>query len=186
MAGKRGLGRLFGRGGREPEPPRADVLDARTLAMLEPGRREFRAMQTTANAVVIDVAPGEASDLGPIERVTIDATHDALLGIAPEHALAWAAAHVAAGGWVEIEVPNASVAALDDLVAGVTLDQLTTAIADAGLAVAEAYGIGYVPQSLAAGERFNAELARNPGVYATPAECVLLAYRCRKPLDATA
>ena len=154
--------------------------------MLEAGRREFRSMLAAANTLVVDAAPGDASDLGPIERITIDATHDARLGTAPELAIAWAAEHVAAGGWVEIEVPNAPVAALDDLVAGVSIDQLAAAITEVGLDVAEAYGIGYVPQSLLAGERFNAELARNPGVYATPAECVLLAFRCRRPLDASA
>lgn len=179
----RRLANLFRRHRTVPAAPTG--LDASTLAALEPGRDEFRSMHPRGPRVItVDRVPVEDDDRGPFDTITIDAARTTAGETSLGAVVTWAARHVRVGGTVEVEVPNALVAALIGIEVGVTPDELAAFITTAGLTT-EAYGIGYVPQSVARGEPFAGELDRNPGVYATPADCVLLAYRCRKPIDAS-
>jgi hypothetical protein len=157
------LGRIANRLRSRTAPTRFDAV---TTALLAPGRAAFRSL-------FADDAP-QATAIAVDNAAELDA------------ALARFVAHADPGDTLTIEVPNAPVAELEGLAIGMTPAQLNAALERMGLDITDRYGIGSVPQSLAKRKPFFKELGANPSVFATPTDCVLLAYRCRKPFDAIA
>jgi hypothetical protein len=149
--------------GRFTRTPEQTDFDATTRALVEPGRQAFRDLFAD-DAPIAHVA---ASQLVDVERD-----------------LTGALANAAPGDTITVEIPNARAAAIDGLAIGTTVTELTDAFRHSGLDVVDACGIGYIPKAIAKGKAFHRELISNPGVYATPADCVLLAFRGRVPLDA--
>jgi len=94
------------------------------------------------------------------------------------------------GGWLCVDTPNGPAWRLksgalmnSDHKIEYSRDQLTSAVEQAGFEIREHKGLNYMGEALARGQFDQAEASANPGLFANPDECLLLALVARKPVD---
>ncbi|MGH9042433.1 MAG: methyltransferase domain-containing protein [Acidimicrobiia bacterium] len=132
------------------------------------------------------------TDLGRYADASFDLVYS---GQTIEHIVPEVAAHVLAevhrvlrpGGHLGLDTPNARATRAQqaefidpDHKVEYTHAEMVALLEGAGLAVREAKGLNYVGRSLAEGGFSIEEAAGNPGIFAAPEDCYLLAYVCRK------
>ena len=149
----------------QPGTDRPRDLDPETLDLVAPGYEDVRRMLPDGTRIL----------------AALDANATEIRG------LVQSAAHATEpGDPLGIVVVNDRAAALEDVDLGCSADALRSIAIASGLEIVEAYGIGYIPGALARGARDLAELRANGGVFASPEDCVLLAFHCRASIDARA
>jgi SAM-dependent methyltransferase len=132
------------------------------------------------------------ADLGRYPDGSFDLVYS---GQSIEHVIPEEADHVLAevhrvlepGGYLALDTPNARACRAQqaefidpDHKVEYTHAEMTAKLEKAGFTIEEAKGLNYVGRSLAAGEFSVEEAGVNAGLYATPEDCYLLAYICRK------
>jgi len=93
------------------------------------------------------------------------------------------------GGWLCVDTPNGPVWRVrsdalmnPDHRIEYSSDQLASAVERAGFEIREHKGLNYMGEALAQGRFDEVEASANPGVFASPDECLLLALVARKPM----